>query len=72
MFYAYWESISATISPYNPKASAKMSIKIIPTKIFSYWAFALTPASPTIPMAMPAANELSPQQRPLARCLNPS
>ena len=33
------------MSPYNPRASAKISIKIIPTKILSHYALALTPAS---------------------------
>jgi hypothetical protein len=32
-----------------------MRIKIIPTKILSYYAFALTPASPTMPIVKPAA-----------------
>ncbi len=45
----------ATISPYNPSASAKMRISIIPTKIFSCCPSALTPASPAIPIANPAA-----------------
>ena len=47
----------AIIIPYKPRASAKMRIKIIPTKICSYCALALTPASPTIPIARPAACE---------------
>ena len=58
----------ATMRPYRPKASAKMRIRIIPTKICSYWAFALTPASPTIPIARPAPRAERPQQRPEARC----
>ena len=45
------------IKPYSPRASAKIKIRIIPTKIASYWALALTPASPTIPIARPAAYE---------------
>jgi hypothetical protein len=45
----------AMIMPYNPRASAKIKIKIIPTKIASCYALALTPASPTIPIANPAA-----------------
>ena len=45
----------ATINPYNPKASAKISTRIIPTNIFGSTAFALTPVSPTTPMANPAA-----------------
>lgn len=43
------------MSPYNAKASAKIKINIIPTKILSYYALALTPASPTIPIDNPAA-----------------
>ena len=61
----------ATISPYNPSASAKMRISIIPTKIFSCCPKALTPASPAIPIAKPAARELSPQQSPEAKWANP-
>lgn len=30
------ERIRETISPYNPKASAKIKIRIIPTKIAGY------------------------------------
>ena len=52
------------INPYKATASAKIKIRIIPMKIFSYWALALTPASPTIPIASPAAKELNPQQSP--------
>ena len=51
----FCERIMAIIIPYRPRASPKIRIKIIPTKIYSCWAFALTPASPTIPMARPAA-----------------
>lgn len=50
-----YDKIKETISPYNAKASAKIKIKIIPTKILSYYALALTPASPTIPIDNPAA-----------------
>lgn len=68
------------ISPYNPKASANIKINIIPTNIFGSIAFALTPESPTIPIAKPAAyyivrfklkftNEERPQHRPDAKCL---
>jgi hypothetical protein len=51
----YAERIKATMSPYSPKASAKISISIIPTNILSCCPSALTPESPTIPMAIPAA-----------------
>lgn len=50
-----WERIKATIKPYNPKASAKIKIKIIPTKIPGCWELHRTPTSPTIPIAYPAA-----------------
>ena len=63
--------MSATINPYNPRASAKIRIRIIPTNIFSYWALALTPASPTIPIANPAANDDNPQHNPAAKCAYP-
>ena len=73
IYQIYWEDkIRATISPYNPRASAKMRISIIPTNILSCWPSALTPASPTIPIAIPAPKELRPQQSPAARCANPS
>jgi len=55
------------MSPYKARASPKIRIKIIPTKILSCCALALTPASPTIPIARPAARELNPQQSPDAR-----
>lgn len=61
----------ATISPYNPRASAKMRISIIPTNILSCCPSALTPASPTIPIAIPAPRELRPQHRPAAKWANP-
>ncbi len=63
--------MSATISPYNPRASAKMRISIIPTKILSCCPWALTPASPAIPTANPAAKELRPQHNPEAKWANP-
>ena len=39
--------------------------------ILSVWAKALTPASPIIPIANPAAKELKPQHNPEARWENP-
>lgn len=45
------DNIRATINPYNPKASAKIKINIMPTKILSCKALHLTPQSPTIPIA---------------------
>jgi hypothetical protein len=61
------DRIRDTINPYNAKASPKIKIRIIPTNILSCCAFALTPASPTIPIANPAAKELNPQLSPEAR-----
>ena len=55
--------------PYNPIASAKIRVKIIPTKIPSVWAYALTPASPATPIAKPDASDENPQQIPAANIL---
>ena len=66
------DRMSETINPYSAKASPKIRIKIIPTNILSCWALARTPASPTIPMARPAARELNPQLNPEARWAYPS
>lgn len=65
------DNIKDTIKPYNAKASAKMRIKINPTNNLSYYAFPLTPTSPTIPIANPAAMQLQPQHNPEAICANP-
>lgn len=63
-----WDvKISDTIKPYKARAYPKIRIKIIPTKILSCWALARTPASPTIPIASPAAKELNPQHSPDAK-----
>ena len=64
----HYERMRATMSPYRPSASPKMRIRIIPTNMRSYCALALTPASPTTPIAKPAANEEKPQQMPAAMC----
>lgn len=61
----------ATIKPYRPKTSAKIKIKIIPTNNLGCWAVPLTPASPTIPMANPAAKPEKPTARPAPRWMNP-
>ncbi len=58
----------ATMSPYSPRASAKIRIRIIPTNIFPSTALALTPQSPTTPIAKPAANAEKPQHIPEAKC----
>ena len=47
--------MSDTISPYNPNASAKIKISIIPTNNLSCCPKALAAASPPIPIAYPAA-----------------
>eukprot|EP00982_Pelagococcus_subviridis_P006213 30017-Pelagococcus_subviridis.AAC.2 len=60
-----------TINPYSANASAKIKIRIIPVNSFGCCAFALTPASPTMPMAIPAASPESPHESPLPRCAYP-
>lgn len=57
-------SIRATISPYNPSTSAKIRIRIIPTNSLGCCAVPLTPASPTMPIANPAASPDKPTERP--------
>ena len=42
---------SATISPYRPKTSAKIRMRIMPTKSRGCCAVPRTPASPTMPIA---------------------
>jgi len=61
----------ATMRPYKPIASAKMRMRIIPTKIPSVCAYALTPASPATPIARPAASALRPQESPAPRKVYP-
>lgn len=67
----YCDKISDIIIPYKPNASANININIIPTNILSCCPNARTPASPAIPMAMPAPREHNPQHSPEARCLYP-
>ena len=47
-----------------PKTSAKMRIRIMPTNNLGCWAVPRTPASPTMPMAKPAAIPERPTERP--------
>eukprot|EP00962_Isochrysis_galbana_P052314 scaffold23726_cov130-Isochrysis_galbana.AAC.1 len=56
-----------TMRPYRPRASAKMRMSTMPTYNLACWALARTPASPTMPIAMPAARPLRPHARPAAR-----
>ena len=56
--------IKPTIRPYNPRTSAKIKIRIMPTNKRGCWAVPLTPASPTIPMAKPEARPLNPTLKP--------
>lgn len=62
------ERIRATIKPYRPKTSAKMRIRIMPTNSRGCCAVPRTPASPTMPMANPAARPLNPTLRPAPSC----
>lgn len=61
----------AIISPYSPIASPKIKIRIIPTNNLGSLALHLTPMSPTIPIAYPAANDEKPTQIPLDKCFHP-
>jgi len=60
--------ISATISPYKPSTSAKIRIRIMPTNSRGCWAVPLTPASPTTPIAKPAASPDNPTLSPAPSC----
>ncbi len=62
--------IRATIRPYRPNTSAKIRMRIIPTKRRGCCAVPRTPASPTIPIAYPAARPLRPTLRPAPKCVN--
>jgi|EP01046_Picozoa_sp_COSAG06_P016914 hypothetical protein len=62
----------ATMSPYRPRASAKMRMRIIPTKSFGCCEVQRTPASPTMPIAPPAARPLKPTATPEPKCAKPS
>lgn len=57
--------------PYRPNTSAKIRIKIIPTNNLGCWAVPRTPASPTMPMAKPAAKPEKPTANPAPRWMNP-
>ena len=61
------ERMRATMRPYRPRTSAKIRIRIMPTKSRGCWAVPRTPASPTMPMAKPAARPLRPTLRPAPR-----
>lgn len=63
-YLARVDNTRATMSPYRPSTSAKMRIRIIPTNSRGCCAVPLTPESPTIPIAKPAARPLKPTERP--------
>ena len=56
-----------TMVPYRPSASEKMRMSTMGTYMRGCWATARTPASPAIPIDMPAATPLRPTVRPAAR-----
>ena len=66
------DNMMATIRPYSPIASAKMSTRIMLTNTLSVCAYAFTPASPATPIANPDANEEKPQANPAPRNAYPS
>lgn len=53
-----------TIRPNSARASPKMRTITRATNRLGYWATALLPAYPATPIAMPAAREAIPVQRP--------
>lgn len=65
---AFVDRIRATIRPYKPSTSAKIRIRIMPTKSRGCCAVPLTPASPTTPMAKPAAKPDRPTLSPAPSC----
>ena len=65
------EKIIPIIKPYKANASQKINIKTIPTNNFGCCAFALTPASPIIPIAIPAAKPDKPHAKPEDKCAYP-
>ena len=56
-----------TMVPYRPSASEKMRMSTMGTYMRGCWATARTPASPAIPIDIPAATPLRPTVRPAAR-----
>ena len=60
-----------TMSPYSASASEKMKMSRMPVNSLGCCAFARTPASPVMPMAMPAARPERPHARPDDRCAYP-
>ena len=65
------DKIIPIIKPYEANASQKINIKTIPTNNFGCCAFALTPASPIIPIAIPAAKPDKPHAKPEDKCAYP-
>jgi len=66
--HAFVVRMRATIRPYNPSTSAKIRIRIMPTNSRGCCAVPLTPASPTTPMAKPAARPDRPTLSPAPNC----
>lgn len=62
--YPFVERMRPTMRPYSPKTSAKIKIRIMPTNNLGCCAVPRTPASPTMPMAKPAAKPLRPTLSP--------
>ena len=63
---------NAIIKPYNAIASEKIIINIKPTYNFSCLPDDRTPISPVMPIAIPLPKPLKPDDKPAAKCLNPS
>lgn len=59
---------SETMRPYRPSTSAKIRMRIMPTNRRGCCAAPRTPASPTMPIAKPAARPDRPTLRPAPSC----
>lgn len=56
--------IMPIMSPYRPKAEAKISIISMDTKVSGFWACVLTVPEPITPTDMPHDKLLTPTTRP--------
>lgn len=63
--------ISSLLTPTKKKKKTDGPKLTMPTNNLGCWAVPLTPASPTIPMAKPAARPARPTERPAPSWMKP-